>query len=77
MLGDPDEGGSVPALFFVNAVHSNFDTIAYARQANGVSKGGHPLWPPEAILLLGNFKINLLRGKRRVALDLPESGSIS
>ena len=24
-----------------------------------VSKGGHPLWPPEAILPLGNFTINL------------------
>ncbi len=25
----------------------------------GGSKGGHPLWPPEAIKLLGNFKIDL------------------
>ena len=30
---------------------------------NGVSKGGHPLWPPEAIRLFGNFKMYLSRKK--------------
>ncbi len=38
----------------------NFEFSHRCRTKKGVSKGSHSLWPPEAIYLLGNLKIDLL-----------------
>ncbi len=43
----------------------SFRLSATAALPERVSKGALPLWPPEAILLLDNFKKNVLEEKKR------------